>query len=283
MQHKKGDVDPETGLVYWSRDKTRKGGIRWVKADQYEEMSEKQKQRSRAWRDANKDREKARLARQYRENKERENEKNRRNYFKRRDEINAHRKIYREANKEQIRLRSKKWREEKAEHCKKQKAKYYQINKDRVSARVARWQSQNKDKIAAARKRYYREVLVKDPVTMMKTRARNRIAEMFRKKAVPKRGKTKDMLGCEWETLKDHIEGQFRGGMTWENRNLWHIDHIVPLASAETEADLIKLCHYTNLQPMWARENKSKNAKCPVTGVDYRKPPAPKRVKRSTP
>jgi len=47
--------------------------------------------------------------------------------------------------------------------------------------------------------------------------------------------------------------------MTWCNMGEWHIDHITPYASARTEEDIIKLSHYTNLQPMWAEENLTKN------------------------
>jgi hypothetical protein len=69
------------------------------------------------------------------------------------------------------------------------------------------------------------------------------------------------MLGCSWEQLRDHIENQFVSGMTWEDKHLWHIDHIVPLSSAKTVEELEKLCHYTNLQPLWASDNMSKGAK----------------------
>ena len=36
----------------------------------------------------------------------------------------------------------------------------------------------------------------------------------------------------------------------------WDIDHIVPLSSAKTEEDLIKLNHYTNLQPLCSQTNR---------------------------
>ena len=95
----------------------------------------------------------------------------------------------------------------------------------------------------------------------MKTRIRGRVSDIFRKMKMPKSGKTLDMIGCEWAKLKQHIQNQFKDGMKWSNRNLWHIDHIIPLSSAKNEEELYKLCHYTNLQPLWAKENLSKGSK----------------------
>jgi hypothetical protein len=54
------------------------------------------------------------------------------------------------------------------------------------------------------------------------------------------------------------LEKQFVVGMSWDNRNKWHIDHIIPLSSAKTEEEIYKLAHYTNLQPLWAEDNLSK-------------------------
>ena len=69
------------------------------------------------------------------------------------------------------------------------------------------------------------------------------------------------MIGCQWDELKNHIESKFVDDMSWSNRHLWHIDHIVPLARAKSEEEMIKLSHYTNLQPLWAEDNFKKGAK----------------------
>ncbi len=49
--------------------------------------------------------------------------------------------------------------------------------------------------------------------------------------------------------------------MTWENKTLWHLDHIVPVSVAKTEQEIIKLNHYTNFRPLWAKENLAKGKK----------------------
>lgn len=78
-----------------------------------------------------------------------------------------------------------------------------------------------------------------------------------------KSGSAVAMLGCSLEHLRAHLERQFAPGMTWENRRLWHVDHIRPLASFELqdEAQCAAACHYTNLQPLWEVDNKRKGAR----------------------
>jgi hypothetical protein len=68
-----------------------------------------------------------------------------------------------------------------------------------------------------------------------------------------------NFLGCSLDELRDHIESQFQQGMTWDNwgRQGWHMDHIKPLLhfDLEDETQLRLACHYTNLQPLWWRDN----------------------------
>lgn len=100
-----------------------------------------------------------------------------------------------------------------------------------------------------------------NPLELLKDRLRSRTYLAFKTKNYSKSSKTRELIGCNWETLKLRIESQFSDGMSWDNRSKWQIDHIIPLSSAKTEGELIKLCHYTNLQPLWESDNKSKGCR----------------------
>jgi hypothetical protein len=70
-----------------------------------------------------------------------------------------------------------------------------------------------------------------------------------------------EMLGYSAIELKEHIEKQFKDGMTWENHGEWHIDHIRPVSSFGKESSMCEVCSLNNLQPLWAVENLSKGNK----------------------
>ena len=78
-------------------------------------------------------------------------------------------------------------------------------------------------------------------------------------------GTNRELIGCEPSELREHIEQQFQPGMTWDNHSIdgWHIDHILPCSSFDlTDKEQQKKCfHYTNLQPLWAKDNLSKSDK----------------------
>ena len=89
------------------------------------------------------------------------------------------------------------------------------------------------------------------------------ICNCIKKKGFRKKSKTADILGCSFEQFKDHLASQFKLGMSWDNRHLWHIDHIMPVSMAKTYDELVRLNHYKNLRPMWAEENLRKSDKTP--------------------
>lgn len=74
--------------------------------------------------------------------------------------------------------------------------------------------------------------------------------------------RTVEMLGCTINAMKDHLQKQFKKGMTWDNHGThWHVDHIIPLSQFDfaNPIQFALATHYTNLQPMWAEENLSKS------------------------
>ena len=105
----------------------------------------------------------------------------------------------------------------------------------------------------------------RNPLYAFTVRMRTMLLKSFAKRGYTKRSKSQQILGCTWPELVAHIERQFAPGMTWENRGEWHIDHSIPLATAETEADIVRLNHYTNLQPLWAEDNLRKGDKVITT------------------
>ena len=109
--------------------------------------------------------------------------------------------------------------------------------------------------------KYIYERKSKDPLYKLKFTLRSRIYTALKRKSWKKGGTTEKLVGADINTVKRHIEMLFKDGMTWKNHGEWHIDHIKPLASAETEEEIMELFHYTNLQPLWAKENLKKSDK----------------------
>lgn len=148
-------------------------------------------------------------------------------------------------------------------------------NRDAQNARSLAWHHNNKEiAIARGRARYLankqsyidsnnRSITERrktNPLFAMMLRIRSSLGTSFRRLGYTKRSRTYEILGCEWSEFKTHIEKQFIEGMTWENRSEWHIDHITPVATATTEEEVIALNHFTNLRPMWAKDNIKKSA-----------------------
>lgn len=85
----------------------------------------------------------------------------------------------------------------------------------------------------------------------------------FRRKDKYKNKRTEEILGCTFEELYKYLLDSYKKiyGTEWNGTDKVHIDHIIPLSTVNTEEEIIKLCHYTNLQLLKASDNLSKNDK----------------------
>ena len=188
------------------------------------------------------------------------------------EKLKEYKKQYYEANKEKIKERAKKHYEANKEKLKGRHKKFREANKEKIKERDKQYREANKEKIKKnreankERKNQYQSQKRKtkrktDPLFKMQCNLRSRTSKAFKNKGYKKSSQTHEMLGVDWEVCKAHIERQFTKGMKWSNQGEWHIDHIIPLASAKNEKELRKLCHYRNLQPLWATDNMSKSDK----------------------
>ena len=140
-------------------------------------------------------------------------------------------------------------------------AYYVRIKESGIKAEYdRRYQDKNADKI---RERWRDRDRKRMECKLFAMRKRLSIIHRLalRRVGLIKRSSTFDMLGYTPQDLADHLERQFVKGMTWDNRHKWHIDHIVPISTAETEADVIALNQLSNLRPIWAKDNLAKSDK----------------------
>lgn len=92
------------------------------------------------------------------------------------------------------------------------------------------------------------------------TKIRGTIKNSFRSKKFTKKSRTFKILGCTWEEFRAHLEDNPYGFKV--NQKGLDLDHIVPISSAKTEEEVIKLNHYTNFQLLPSDYNRGvKNAK----------------------
>jgi hypothetical protein len=156
--------------------------------------------------------------------------------------------------------------------------RYYSKNKDKIKKRLKEWYLENKEKRKErykenSRMNYYKDKKKKMAKVMAYQKIKNKtdINWILRKrlrgrlqkalKGIIKSKRTMELLGVpHLDFLKAWLQSQFKEGMTWENRHLWHIDHIIPCSSFDLTKpeEQAKCFHYTNLQPLWASENLSK-------------------------
>jgi len=155
------------------------------------------------------------------------------------------------------------WKLNNGERYKEIQKKFRESNPKKTYEYSKKWKNKNEDKVKEYQSNYNKNKYNQDILFKIKTNYRNRLKDIFRDRGYIKSNKSIEYLGCDITFLKGYLESKFTDGMTWNNKGFygWHIDHIIPLSSAKTEEDVYKLFHYTNLQPLWGKDNMSKGSK----------------------
>ena len=171
--------------------------------------------------------------------------------------IKEYLKEYRKIHKTEIKQKQKEW---------------YIKNKIKILIKVKNRYRKNRKSILKYKKEYglkHRDRINKYLIEKRKINIEFRILCNLRKrlwkvlKQNSKKSRTLELLGCSIRQLREHLQSQFRPGMTWDNQGKWHIDHIRPCASFDmTRAEEQRACfNWQNLQPLWAKDNFEKSDK----------------------
>jgi hypothetical protein len=178
---------------------------------------------------------------------------------KNRARISEYQKNYKQRHKDRLAKKASEYYKATIE----QRKAYNEKNKEKKQQYNALYYRKNAEHIIQHRVAYNLRRRKEDPVVRLRHVLRSRFRMAIKQNS--KQGSAIEALGCTVEHLKAYLEAQFQPGMTWENygKHGWHIDHIRPLASFDlTDPEQLRAaCHYTNLQPLWAKDNLAKGAK----------------------
>lgn len=170
----------------------------------------------------------------------------------------------------------KDWRDSNKDHIKIYQMNYYEMNNDKITQyRIenkehskiynSKYYIENKSNLRIKNDIYKKDRKSKDPLFKLSENIRTLIHNSFNRNGKTKSKKTNEILGCSFDEFKIYLESKFEFWMNWQNRGLyngdfnygWDIDHIIPVSLAESESDIIKLNHYTNLQPLCSKVNRN--------------------------
>ena len=102
-----------------------------------------------------------------------------------------------------------------------------------------------------------------DNIYRLKSKIRYLIYGSLNRKKYPKNFHSEEIIGISIEWFIKYLLSTFKNryGREWDGVEKVHIDHIIPLATAKTEEEVIRLNHFSNLQLLTAEDNIKKNHK----------------------
>jgi hypothetical protein len=202
--------------------------------------------------------------------------KSKENYLKNSEKIKERIKQYHKDNPGLKKEKDKKYYEKNKKEILEKQYLYALKNKDRIKNYKKEYSIKNKEKIKEYRKvnsekyrklrnEYDKKRIKEDSLYALTICIRKNILKAFRERLFEKKNSTTSILGCSFEEFKNYLESKFEPWMNWENRGLyngelnygWDVDHITPISSAKTEEDVVRLNHYTNLQPLCSYINRA--------------------------
>lgn len=167
-------------------------------------------------------------------------------------------KKYYQEHKEKIKEQNKQRRLENYDYYIERERENFIKNHSKKLESSREWKKRNREKI-----RQYEKNKNEDKLFHLKVQTRKMIRKSFDRKNYNKNSKTQEILGCSYEIFIEHLLQTYKNnyGQEWDCKESVHIDHIIPLSSASTEEEVLKLCYYTNLQLLKEKDNLEKGCK----------------------
>jgi len=226
----------------------------------YQRNKEKRKRAARNYYENNKERCILTTQQYYTKNKDTILQQHKIRYQENKDVLSIKCKKYYQKNKNIVLQKSKNLYQENKDIKSQQSRDYYQRNKEQCIVRAKEWSTKNREKINTwFTDRYHNDIQFK-----LSVKCRSRIRGALKRANNTHSKRIETLLGCSLNELRTHLEKHWLPGMSWDNYTShgWHIDHIKPCVSFDlTDKEQQKQCfHYTNLQPLWSKDNCSKGS-----------------------
>jgi hypothetical protein len=156
-------------------------------------------------------------------------------------------------NNKYVKNYNKTHKKEKAEY----RRNYYQEHKEAS----AEYQRNYNQKHKSQKRKWWKNKTKVDINFKILGNLRKRIWDTL--KGNSKSARTMKLIGCSIINLRKYLQKQFKSGMNWKNYGKWHVDHIIPCSKFDLSKpkEQRKCFHYTNLQPLWAKDNWRKSDK----------------------
>lgn len=243
-----------------------------IRKQYYEKNKENSKLKMKEYYQKNKNKIRNFNQKWYFEHQQEMKEYNKKYFNKNKDKLLKQQKEYYENNKDTILEKQTKYykqhkneiKEKRKEYFKKYNKKYNEMHKEEIKIKKKKYRQEHKDKTREQSKRHYYNVLKNNELLLFKKRIRTLIRTSLDRKKQTKNNYTEKILGCSIENFINYLIKTYEKNYNekWENEFLSkvHIDHIIPLKYAQNEEEVIKYCHYSNLQLLKKRDNLEKGS-----------------------
>ena len=138
---------------------------------------------------------------------------------------------------------------------------YKKIYKTEISDYNREYSLTHREEIQKRHTPYLRELKKTSPQHKIGVTLRSRMYQVLKGR---KKEHSKELLGCSYEFLLSWFGFLFEDDMTLKNHGkVWHVDHIIPVNSFDLidEDERFRCCNWSNLQPLYAKDNLSKKEK----------------------